>query len=346
MVRKTLRGKDARLAKIVDAIRRPQLLKAQYGQMISVVAQSSFPTSVYVTTEVFDGASAPDDADKNEIITVTLNSARHLASLADVAWKNNVTTSQAAPVFNSTTFNTDIGMRILINSSVKYSVRNQSTDIVRVRAYYCRARQDLNIKNFSSGTTNPTSIYNLYMQLARGFAINGLDAGNFTATSNSAMVNRKYTPYNSHLFTSNWKIYKSKLMTLSPGRLVTLGIKQRRFCYRPSKYFELNGTGGAVSWRTSQLVYHHNRFEKFIMFQIDSSPAGYGAAQTNYSKLVGSTTPTVILDSEFKYKYSYMWSPINTTGVIEQSGHALQFAGANTIVNVEEGILGEEKDAV
>lgn len=318
---------------------------ALYGQQINVGDSTATPRSVYMVTEAYDATAPPDDKTKGDIRTVTLNDLYHLSRLADLVWRNNVTTSQTGPSYNDSTVTTDISSRVSVQSRVSYNLRNQSTDLVTVRVYVCRARQDTNMLNYVSTGENQTSLLNIYQQLSRGFSANGIDPTTPNPEANAGMLYRHYNAFQSLVFTENWKIVKTRLYTLRPGAMKKLYLKSRPFTFRPSKYFSLIGQQGDSTWRTSKLCYLHNRHEKFVLFQINSQPMGYGAAQANYSKLVSNTSPTVILNTEFRYHVNLLAFEKTPHANIEQLGFAAPSSTVFTIVNPLESVLAEEKDA-
>jgi len=335
------KGRGSKLASITNLLRRPQIAKAIYGQHHTVPTSGITPIKLFITTEVQDTVNT----DRSKLITVPLNNIRHLSRLADTVMKNTPANAQVIPVYNSTVLDSDIRFKMQISGSANYLVRNQSTDLVRVRAYYCRARQDFNVTNWAAGTTNVSNMFNIYDQLARGFAVNGLDPGNFTADVNTAMFYQHHSVFESVLFCQNWKIYKKKSVTIFPGRIANFHIKNKPFTWRPSKYLESYGNASAV-FRSANPVYNHMRYEKFILFQVESSPAGFGIAQTTANRLISHNTPTVILETGFTYKFNALQQGRTPHATIEVSGFIAQSATANTIVNPDEGTLSEEKDAV
>lgn len=341
-VRRQVRRPHRKVSK-VDRKRTETKLRAAYGQQITVQPPTgSTRSAVYVTAEAYDIATP---ATKNDVITVTLNQNRHMAAVADLLWVNTLANSQAVAVYNTTTYDTSIRCKIRVRSSVKYELRNASTDFMFVRMYTCKPRQDLNMQNVLATDTS-TTYYNLYNFLSRGFAINGLDPGNFQPNSNAYMAFKDYSPFDSQLFTKSFKIMRAKRIKLRPGEQRTITLHSRPFIFDPSKYFSLIGFTTSGSWRACDMRYLFNKFERFNLFQVESSIAGYGAAQTEYTKLISNTTPTLQMHSDFVYHAYLYWQRKTSTGLFEERGNAPQSAGANTIVNTLEGILAEEKDAV
>lgn len=330
---------------MTNLLRKPLKLNALYGQELTVGASTLAPQSAYMVTEVYDPTTGADAATKDTIATVPLFSNRHLASLADVVWRGNINNSMVQPAYNEVSITTDVAARVVARGQVSYKLRNQSTDIVHVRCYVCRSRQDTNMFNFVSSASFQTSYINLYAQLAAGFAASGIDPA-VAGTANNGMNQRQYSPFNSQVFCENWKITRSKTYKLNPGAMKVLGLKSRRIVFRPSKYFAVSGTTTPTTWRGASWVYLHNKFEKFILFQIMSEPMGFGAAQTNYSKEVSNTSPTVILNTQFGYHVNLLPFPKTGTSNIEISGFDAPSSTTNTIVNPLESVLAEEKDAV
>jgi len=332
---------NRRLASVTNLLRRPQVFSALYTQQQTVGANQGYPKCFYYATE-----SENTILTRDQITTITLNCNKHLAVIADVLAKGTLHTAQGVATSNETFVSFDLGTRITINhSSVKYTFRNQSTDLCRVTAYYCKARQDTNVKNITVATLAQTSVFNLYLILARGFAQNGIDPSDIT-TTNDAMDLASYTPKNSFLFTSFFKITKAKRVTIGPGRMMSLGMKSRPFTYRPHKYFET--AGSASSWNSfnnAERSYLYNRFEQFILFRVEPVAAGKGAAQATYFQLASQNSPTFILSTTFRYTANALIAYKTPHGVIEQSGFTAQTATPNTIINVESATLSEEKDA-
>jgi len=335
--------KDRRLMSITNLLQRPCAFRAEYGQQGTVPATTTYPTCVYFMTELED---LTNTVTKDTVTTVPLFSARNVSQICDSLMYNTAAVAQGGVAFNDTTVSSSIAMKVVMAGSALYTVRNQSTDMMTVRAYYCRARQDTNTKNYNSGTTNPTNIFNVYHDLARGFAANGLDSTSFGPTTNQIMIHKSYTPFNSFNFTTKWKIFKVKKVIINPGRTASFSIKRKPFIFRPHKYFEINGAAGATNFRTSQLVYEHNKYETFCMFQIDSNIAGVGAAQAWYAKQISGNTPTAAITTLYKYKANLLPTKRTPSATLDSSGYLPQAASANTIVNPDESVLAEEKDAV
>jgi len=324
-------------------IPRPRSAKAIYGQQHTVEASSATNVACqYVVTEL----KAASASDKDAISTITLNCNRHLAYIGDFAIKGTTTLAQGSAVTQDTDMDTDIRFKVRVRSHVQYAMRNQSTDLIQVRAYYCKCRQDTNLFNFVSGTTNSWSIKNHYQTLASGFAQNGLNPGDSAPQTNDAMVNRLLTPYQSLLFTQTFKIFKKKAVTLYPGRIARFAVKSKPFLFRPAKYFYMTGSTVYTSFVNAYPTYNNPRYEKFILFQVCSVPTGTGSSQANYSKDIGENTPTILLESSFHYKYNYVHHFARAATVFETSGITTTGGALNSLINVETGELDEEKDAV
>jgi len=314
---------------------------AIYGNQHTVSATTTYPRSEYITTEV--NINDPEIT-KDNVLTVPLNCMRHLTTLASILMKGTITSALAAATIVNTTMDTDIRFKFWVKSRVQYTIRNQSTDLMRVRIYYCKARQDTNIAT-SLDDGAPASELNIYHMLSRGFAQNALNGANVLPSNNTFMQTQQFSPYDAVNFIQVFKIFKYRTVNLGPGRMARLGIANKPFDFRIAKYKDVGSGVSTTDWNGFKNTYVWNRFEKFCLFQIDSSPAGIGSAQTNYTRDISHTTPTMILESKFNYLFNNSHEFKTPWVNLETNGFAAGVA-ANAIVNVEEGLLGEEKDAV
>lgn len=312
---------------------------AQYGQQHTVPTWASGSVkSIYFTTERYNAAQ-----NKETIVNCPLFMNNNIANCLNVLWKGTLQAMQLAPAALSTTYDTSRKSPILIGGKSIYTLRNQSTEDEYLTAYWCKARRDVTLR---TPTPASTTVYNLYQFLARGFAQSGIDPFENLATTNDGMEDVMLTPFQSIEFTRNFKIVKTKKIKLDAGgsRRFFYGAKTRLI--RPDDYFLFDDADdSSLTWSTCPERCNFNRHTRFILFQLHSRPAGYGAAQLQYSKLISSTTPTIILDTKHFYRCRIHHQFRTPIGLIEQNGYAVPSATTNVIINPDTAALADEKDA-
>lgn len=333
--------KGAFAKKVVKALAPSQSFFAQYGQLHTVPAlPADEGRHLYFTTQMYQADPAPpaDPIDMGTVKTLPLMCNEHLGLILSYLWKGALSSMQASAVELSTTVDTTRKTPLYIGGKVSYQLRNQSTEDEIIKVYWCKARRDVTYSETQYAN-------NIYTFLASGFAENGVDSNN-PSTTNGAMICNSYTPFNSYSFTRKFKITRTQTLTLRPGKstFVHTGVKSKRII--PDDIFLFNDTDLTNFWENLPPVSYLTRYGKFCLFEIQSRPIGYGAAQTTFNKLVGQSTPTVILESKFSYSariISHSRTPIQ---LIDVKGFAAPSALANTIINPDVAALDQERDAV
>lgn len=327
--------------KVVKALAPSQQFFAQYGQQHTVPAlPADQGRHLYFTTQLWQADPVPplDPINMGTCVTLPLMCNQHLGKILSYLWKGTLSSMQAGAAENSTTVDTSRRTPVFIGGKVSYQLRNQSTEAEFIKVYWCRARQD--VKYAESAFAN-----NLYTFLASGFSENGVDPNN-PSTGNGAMINNNYTPFNSYAFTRKFKITRTQMLRLAPGqsRFVYTGVKSKRII--PDDIFLYNDSDVGGSWEAQPFVQYLTRHGKFCLFELNSRPSGYGAVQTTFNKLIGQTTPTVILESKFSYSariHNHSRTPIQ---LLDTQGFAAPSVLTNTIVNPDTAVLDQERDAV
>lgn len=304
-----------------------QVFRAQYGQQNFTPAGSAVPTCTYFTAEQFLNAST-----KATVPTVLLNDYLHMGLVADALWKGTVggssgsmsTVASDDPEILGTT--TSITSRFQVKSHVLYTLRCASNEAVEVVMYICKARGNVVEK------LNP----NIYETLARGFAINGLDPTHATAVNNAYMTDPNFNPYNSELFTSQFKILRRKSLTIRGGRTKKVRVKSRPFYFKPANFYDIFGTGSSTSWSGAGQLYSHPKYTKFALFQLKTKPIGTGVSLISGNSQTVSTSSDVIeMVSLFTYKARIMRSMKTPSAYIDGPWGFTVTANANNIMNQE-----------
>lgn len=318
---------------MIKALAETQDVTAEYGQEHTVSLFSNFQTCIYFTTERYAASNS-----SSVVQTIGLFDNWHLASIADVVMPNFPAVGATAATANYITmFNLpNLRQKIMVKGACRYTLRNQCTEPVKITAYYIKPR--FNVKLI------PTSGANLYYFLGVGFANNGLDPANANP-SNAYMINNKFTPFDSFDFCKNFKIYKTKKLSIDPGRMAYQEIKGQ-ILYRPADFVQLLGTANPTQrWNLGPYTYDVNRLTRFCLFQLEGQPAGFGSAQANYSKNIQMTTPTVIMDTKFNYRVNLVQHVPTVHSNIENLGIAPNGSTAPAIVVEGGDAVGVESDA-
>lgn len=276
---------------------RYQIFVSSYGQQQRILPASGTPQCLYFTTERFSGGST-----QSTVPTLTLNCNFHLAKLADILWNSTPGNSMNMATANDPTLNTDITSRIQCHSHVKYTLRAATGQSQSFTMYVCKARGNINIQNFTSGSTNPISTQNVYDILAEGFAQNGLNPANSGATNNVEMRTQQWSPFQSRSFCEDFKIVKTKNFMISGGAQKSFSLKTKPFLFTPKKLFHVFGTGTPTSFSACNPVFNNNKFERFILFRSNSRIMGTGnVLNIGWSNEISNSTDLTQMLSVFTY---------------------------------------------
>lgn len=278
-----------------------QVLKASYGQQNGIPLDASGkPQCEYFTAELYGSNT------KDTVATLPLNCNYHMAKIADIMWKGPVGTSTGsmAQVTSNdqelTGSTTNIDTVIQVKSSVNYTLRCATNESIDLTMYVVKARH-----NISSST-----FYNVYQQLTRGFAQNGLDPTHNQAQGanlNLAFVDPQWTPYQSSQFCRDWKIVRQKKLTIAGGKERRFALKGKRFYFKPVDYFVAMGTPTPSTWAGAAYQFQNNKFERFILFQARSRVIASGATLiANYSQSVANSADRMEMESFFTYQVRIM----------------------------------------
>lgn len=326
--------------RVVSALTPPRTFVTEYGQEHTVPAQPGVPGDgeqcTYFMCEAYNVAATVDTVN-----TIELMDWSHMMRIAD--WY------RSGPIHNY--FNSasaggvsvlDQKFKFLLKAGVQTStVRNQSTEPVLVTAFYCRPRGN---QLYSIGSND----VNVYSYLATGFANNGLDPGNVLPSTNANMHRSRYTPFRSWDFARSFKITRVSKMIIHPGQMKKYKLSVKQQFVRPLDWVTPDGNDAAKgSWVDFLKKFQHFRCQRFILFKISSSPAGFGAVQATYSKRIQTTTPTVVMSTHFRYvTESVPFLEAAPTDLFNPVGFVDSTTAAhNPAIVVPDGdVVGEEKD--
>lgn len=329
-------------SKVVQALEPWQTYVAEYGQESTcpgVTAGFSSKPCAYFSVELYDNTVSRDT-----VTTIALNDYRHMASVANQLWKATLTSSFTGSVANSTTFATASKSKIIVKGLQMSTIRNQSTEPVVIKAWFLKPRHNIPLTNLNAST-----VPSIYRYLANGFANNSLDPSHINPSNNITMFDANYTPYNSFDVCRHFKIRQVKPRTVDPGRMTVYKIRSRSHTFRPVDYWGTFGSSTASGFgsSTGQQVFAMMKSARLFLWRIEGNPAGFGAVQGTYTGLIQETTPTVVVDTQFRYSAKWLWQPQQPSGLIEKVGIVdVAGAGHNPAIIVEGGdVIGEEKDA-
>jgi hypothetical protein len=311
---------------------------AEYGQehtVPSVTATTIYKQCVYFTPELHVGGATVDN-----VATVELFDHTHVMNIADYYRNQSLANSFSTAVAGNDIIQ-DARMRILFRrASQVCQVRNQSNEPIMITCFYVKPRGKVR---------DAANITNLYTTLATGFANNGLDPGNILASTNNAMHTAYFSPYQSFDFVRHFKIYRVVKRRLQPSQVSAFKVTVRNKYIRPLDWIEALGTGNPSTWSGSQRLYKNMPPQALLLFKLTSNPAGFGgtAPQASYANFIQETTPTIVMDTLFRYETLSVPASMSTHGVIATSGIIdPTTAGHNPQVIVPDGdVIGDEKDA-
>lgn len=316
--------------KIINALSDAQESTFLYGGEWTVAPVT---TTTGIPCQYFTAEQYTSILEKDEINTRLLHDYDHWRGILHRLWqRNNVNPEPLDQIaWNTRNFKT----KVLMQAQVTYTLRCQSNETEKVVAYYCKARDNINW-----GYQQIVG-YNVYRYLATGFYNNGIDRSS-NSTDNIAMTDAQWTPFDSWDFASRFKIYKVKQLTIEPSEQKSLSIKTKPRLITPAKFFRISTENNG--WLTVQQSYEFNKHSQFILFKIVGRPAGAGTQTTNYARAITYTTPTVIMQTKFKYAAKAILQP-----TMEDKREAIYgvVANANPAIIVPDGdAVGEEKSAI
>lgn len=328
--RASTQGK-ARFKKIVKSVVPLREFFAEYGQERSAPDPGTFPLCVYFTCERYDNTKTVDN-----VQSVVLFDYKHLGTILDYYWYQNPgSTTNMQGVLNGTGATESIKSKLWMKGVQLSTIRCQSNETEFFTAYYVRPRRPINFAG------------NLLSMMAQGFGLNGIDGNNYTPSTNLGMYTEKYTPFDSLLFSTHFKVFKVKKFKLAPSEQKTLRIA-KSMKFNPLAWYTLNSTSTAVTWRASAATYTFTPFQPFILFKLHSRIAGYGGVvgdQTTYTRLINNTSPTCIMKSYFKYKTRLLRNTSTAAENIETVGFNIHGVVPAAIVVPDGDVLGAELDA-
>lgn len=306
-----------------------------YGQQHTVPNSNSDVECVYFITEQVDLTHTHPI----ETITRPLQGIADVLNVADRAWV--VTPNNAVAGLNQG-WTTDVAFgNLFLRGTDKYEIRNQSNEVVKLTCYTCTCRQDTQFRKVPTTDPGPpitTSSNNIYNYLGTGFAENGMDINNQTAT-NAYLQRDQFTPFNSRYFCRHFKINKVSRMIIAPGGIRSMTLVSRWRKHTPADYVE--NTGSGTSWATRSRIYDDIKGERFILFKLHGNIGGIDL-QSTMEKEIGQTTPTVIMKTVRKYQFKHISRPNASTVDFTITGFD---AGTASIIVDDDEKKGAEIDA-
>jgi len=197
-----------------------------------------------------------------------------------------------------------------VRGSVNYQLRNQSNETVNITCYTVRVRN-----NFKLDSTQSSNIYTI---LGDGFAQNGYDPADRSAT-NDGLQYDTFNPFNSRTFCKTFKITRTRKLTMKAGGRFQYTLRNKWRLYYPNDLV-LNDTA-STAWPSLTHRYDYIKGEQFILFQLHGSVAGI-AAQATLEKNITHTTPTVIMRTYFQYQHKHFHQPSYPINNFVISGHS------------------------
>lgn len=302
------------------------------GQEHTVTAATLNVTPcVYFTTEIYTTTSTQDN-----VSDVVLYDYTHMVLIAERLWTNKAGTGMLATLSDKGWVTQDLRNKILIQGSLTYTLRCQSNETEYVTAYYCKPRGAI---VFDTQFPN----VNVYNYLALGFAQMGMDSGSTIPSTQDYMRDDDFSPFDSLQFCQNFKIYKVKRIKINVSEQRTLRIKSKRHLLSPSRIWNVFDT--TLNWSTAYQKYAYMPQAKFILFKFAGRNAALGADQpaTTYVKAITKTTPTIAMDTIFRYKAKLVAQPYSPHSTLLSSGI---LATANPQIIQNQNIIETtEKDA-
>jgi len=326
--------------KVVNALAEWRTFTAEYGQEHTVSRLTDAKSCFYFTVERYAQLNTKDD-----VPTIELYDWNHVMNIADFLRVNTgLFNFPITAAFGNNVVGADLRLKYLLKGKQISTIRNQSTEAVNITAYYCRPRaQHVNFGDTATGGVE----HNTYKFLAQGFANNGIDPGLPLPSLNEGMLDGNYSPFESFDFTHNFKVVKVRKVHIVPSSEKTFVLSSSSKLLRPLDYINNAGTtSGFANWSSSRRKYTMLRPAQFLLFKVTTRPAGWGAVQAGYSKQIQQTSPTIIMDTTFRYKAKIVPSYPSTNSVIEQVGIAINGATAPAIIVADGDAVGTEMDAV
>lgn len=325
--RKNKNSTSRRRHKLEFQITEPRQATFTYGQQHTVPNLTTNQECVYFVTEVYNVAIT----ERQNVITRPLGGIENLMSIGDYAWVNNPRLVTAVADQGWTADN--IWGKLFVRGTDLYTLRNQSNETVRITAYYCRCRKDT-IRYIGSTTEN------VYNYLGQGFAENGYNPAQWSA-ANAGVTLDNLTPRNSRLFCRTFKIFKQEKIFLHQGATTNRSIHYRWRKHTLADYIVANSELTTLQWTNYTKRYAHIKGEVFILFKLHPPIAGVDG-QTDLTKQITQTTPTVIMQTQRKYDFKHFPRPLGPLENFVSTGISM---AEGSIMRDDDEKKGPEADA-
>lgn len=308
-----------------------------HGQEHTVPGSTTNPACIYFTAE-----NDPTATTQATAATVCWLDYLHLGSILNQLWPTKIlTTNNFLSQGNIGWTTSDFRTRVLVRGYHSHYIRNASTEDVYITAYYCRARKDI---ARGAGLSNKS----VYWFLAQGFAQSGLDLADNDPATNLFMDDAAMSPFNSFQFCSDFKITRTKQYRIPLGGQKNIHLRHRAVLLRPADLYCV-GVNLALNadklWSELDPRYNHHRHTRFVLFKMAGRPAGYGAAQSNWGKLIDVTTPTIQMESKFHYQCKIVPTLAAPSAVLSYTGFDPLSAHPPAVVVPGNAQVGVESDA-
>lgn len=325
--------------KVIEALAPERAHTFQYGQehTVPTTVSANGKPCVYFCCERYTNTSTI-----NTVSTVELFDWSHVMNIADVYRSSGNLSLYFQPATATAIYGEDPRLQILFKRATQVTnIRNQSNEPIHLTAYYCRPRGNCSFDAV-------TGIQNVYSFLAQGFANNGLDSAHVSASTNIIMNVAEYNPFNSFDFCRNFKITAVKKRRVHPGMITTFRNRRKRVLLRPIDLIEPFANSNAASWSGSRQKYSFHKSARFILFKLTGAPAGFGgnAPQATYGKLIQETSPSVVMETLFKYYTKAVPGQQNFSFSYETLGFVDPVTATHNpqIIIPDGDVVGDEKD--
>lgn len=287
----------------------------------------------YFTTEVWTGT----ESNRSNRLTRPLMGVEHLVRIADNIWPiSPPLVSTGTPGAQGR--NDNYYSKFLLRGTCLYTLRNQSNETENITAYWCTVRQNQNfVRNESSADAN-----NIYDALGMGFAQKGIYSAAATA-DNPGLQTKVYTPFDSPVFVKLFKITRMKAIIIKPGEEKRIALKSRTQTVCPAAMTSLVFQSPQQTWGEKSLQYTYRKGSKFLLFKLNARIAGFSGQPENLDpKAITYTTPSVILETVFRYQSKFVWQPQVTHISLTNTGTSNQ---VSDIMKDEDMKAGPEAEA-
>lgn len=327
-------GRKITARAITEATQNWKNVTFTYGQgHTSIGAAAPGGGCKWFTTELYNGTVE----DRSKRVTRVLGDMEHILQIADLVWPQTPKVAATSdPVFI-----TDYMSRYLLKGKVMYTLRNQANETEHLEMYTCVVRKDFNFDRVRTGDLNNVK-NNIYDIFGLGLGIRGQNPLAPNA-DNPSLQYASTDIWMSPMFCHWFKVVKRKRFSIKPGeeKRCSLALRTRTIC--PGDLTSLLYEETPTLWINKTRQFNYVKGTRFNIFKLKARIAGFtGQTASLDPEGITYTTPTIIMESQYKYKAKFAYQQANTDYITQAFG---TFSSTANVMTDSDFVAGNETSA-